>query len=333
MNSAWWRYSARDIDTLSWLTSSIAIAVMCSVVVLIHLGARPSRARFSTRRAVTVYGLTVTALLVSTLAYTDAPALWPWADAVAQTMIPVSRAPLIVELWWAPVCAALVIMVSSPFVPGRVFVSGASAIALTTGAASLTATSTIIFAIIGGSSLTRTLIADVVLWRSTEAPSPSSEVDIESVTGVVDRMTAGRFSTQVGRSDSFDSRHSRRPKLVHRPCSGPCGIRSRPLRLADTITINQRAAISALIDGLFSDPQAGVFGARLDLAAAPDDAVAVAVTVTVTVAVAVGMALPEGRRTTVLAPYYLSVKLVVRHIEWRGGESLVVTFDIDSERP
>jgi hypothetical protein len=80
----------------------------------------------------------------------------------------------------------------------------------------------------------------------------------------------------------------------------------------------------ALVGGLFSDPEAGVFGARLDLAPAADDAVAVAVTV--------GLALPEGRRTAVLAPYYLTVKSVVRRIEWQDGESLVVTFDVDSER-
>jgi hypothetical protein len=256
-------------------------------------------------------------------------------------------------------------MASSPFVPGRVFVPGAAAVALSTGvtstlvalsqaspfpgADSMIATSTVVFAIIGGSVLSRTLILSVEGSRTVREQMRDASDSDEPVTDIVDRITEGRFSAHVvpfleriESAETITTDDRQRAAQLAEEVRGALVVRgdqswlavhmtgrpvavTDPFRLADTITLDQRAAIIALIDGLFSDPDAGVFGARLDLAPAPEDAVAVAVTV--------GLALPEGRRTSVLAPYYLSVKSVVRRIEWRGGESLVVAFDVDSASP
>jgi hypothetical protein len=97
-----------------------------------------------------------------------------------------------------------------------------------------------------------------------------------------------------------------------------------PHRLADHVSLDQRAAILALIDGVFSDQSAGVYAARLELAPGGDGNVAVALTL--------DLELPEGRRTAVLAPYYLSAKSVVRDISWTNGRSLVVRFGVDGDR-
>lgn len=390
---SWWRRSALDIDTLSWLTSSlvsswvtltvavvglaavvfggqggyrpafqlVAVVVMTGAAYVIHRGALPARNRFRARRAALVVALASISVMMSALALVDRNALIPSLDA----LLPSPADPqFALELWWAPVCAALIVMSMSPFVAGRVFVPCALLVVAATATSAgfvaaergselpiadvVVITSSSLFAVIGGIALNRTLVTAVQGWRrGADVMAPDDDA-IEPAAAVVDRITGGRYSTavvpfldRVERATTLHERDRRtaarlardlRRALVERGdqswlaahVAGRPVYVTDPFRLADTITVDQRAAIIALVDGLFSDPEAGVFGARLDLAPAEDDAVAVAVTV--------GLALPEGRRTAVLAPYYLTVKSVVRRIEWRGGESLVVTFDVDSER-
>lgn len=390
---SWWRRSSLDIDTLSWLTSSlvsswvtlavalvglsavalggqggyrpafqlVAVVVMTGAAYAIHRGAMPSRPRFGVRRAALIVTLASIAVMVSALALVDRNPVIPAVDALLPSP-PDPRFAL--ELWWAPVCAALIVMAMSPFVAGRVFVPGALLVVAATAASAgfvaadrgselpiadvVVITSSTVFAVIGGVVLNRTLVTAVQSWRRGVGAAAPDDDAVEPAAAVVDRITGGRYSTAVvpflerlERASVIHDRDRRtaarlardlRRALVERGdqswlaahVAGRPVYVTDPFRLADTITVDQRAAIIALIDGLFSDPEAGVFGARLDLAPADDDAVAVAVTV--------GLALPEGRRTAVLAPYYLTVKSVVRRIEWRGGESLVVTFDVDSER-
>ncbi len=389
---SWWRRSSIDIDTLSWLTSSLvsswvtlvvalfgltavvvggqggyrpafqflAVIVMTFAAYAIHRGALPSRGRFRARRAALIFGLASLAVMMSALALVDRQAVFPIVDA----LLPSPADPrFALELWWAPVCAALVVMATSPFVAGRIFVPGALVVVAATAASAafvavsrgsalpvadiVVITSTPVFAVIGGIALNRTLVTAVQGWRRGAADDAPADDFVEPAVAVIDRITGGRFSTAVvpflERVEHAATLHDRDRRLAARLAEGmrrslvargdqswlAAHVAGRPVyvtdpyRLADTITVDQRAAIIALVDGLFDDPEAGVFGARLDLAPADDDAVAVAVTV--------GLALPEGRRTAVLAPYYLTVKSVVRRIEWRSGESLVVSFDVDSE--
>jgi len=389
----WWRRSSLDTDTLSWLTSSLvsswvtlvvavfglsavflggqggyrpafqllAVIMMTAAAYAIHRGALPSRRNFHGGRAWFIFGLVSLSVLMSALALVDRAVLIPAVDDLLPSP---ANSQFALELWWAPVCAALILMATSPFVAGRVFVPGSMFVVATTVIAALiiagdrgstlpvaavvVMTSSTVFAVVGGAVLNRTLVTAVYDWRRGVGVSARADDAVEPATAVIDRITGGQFSRAVvpflerlehdsALLDGDRRLASRladelRAALVERGdqswlaahVAGKPVYVTDPLRLADTITVDQRAAIMALIDGLFGDPEAGVFGARLDLAAADDDAVAVAVTV--------GLALPEGRRTAVLAPYYLTVKSVVRRIEWRGGESLVVTFDVDSER-
>ena len=371
----WWRFSAIDVDTLSWLTSSLvtiwvsivvalhgivsitaggqaggsittqvlALVLLVAAGVLIHVGSRPYRGRLGAALSIAVFVLTGLGVLVSA------------AGLRGEAVVP--------ELWWASLAAALIAMSLAPFVPGRVFLPGMiglsvctilGALSATGGegvrlpvAAALTASSPVLFAIIGGSVLTGVMIADVERWRGLVGDARVKDEQEEPVLAILERVTAGAWSQRmqpflqsIAAAEEVSDRDRRRAAaladelrraLVDRDAQSwlsaivaewPVHV-DDPHRLADTITVDQRSAITALITGLFSDPEAGVFGARLRLAAAGDDAVAVAVTVS--------LDLPEGRRTTVLAPYYLSVKSVVRRIEWRNGESLVVSFDVDAE--
>ncbi len=395
MNS-WWRRSAVDVDTLSWLTSNIvtawvalaviafglgamllgtqagprpvlqliAIMIMTGAAWLVHAGAHPRHARFGRGRGAAVHTLAALAVVMSAAALVDRPPIVPALDSALGVVLPLAiGAPFGFDVWWAPVCAALVVMASSPFIEGRTFVPGALLVAATTALAAavvsfdvrgtvevadvVIATSSPLFAVIGGATLTRTLVGAVEQWRGGRLASTPAADAVEPVIDVVDRITSGRFSGAVvpflermltattvsprerrmaGRlaADVRSAlvRHGDQSWLAEHLAGRPVYL-ADPFRLADTITVDQRGAIVALIDGLFDDPEAGVFAARLDLEPAVDDAVAVALTV--------GLQLPEGRRTAVLAPYYLSVKSVVRHIEWHNGETLLVTFAVDSE--
>lgn len=377
--STWWRQSAHDVDTLSWLTASLvtawvpvvivllgggavviggqgadaplyqwgAIALASTATLLIHLAARPTRRRFGVLPAVAVAVLAGAAVLVSG---------WGIAQGSRESGI-------VPELWWAPVAAALVTMSLSPFVPGRVFlpagalVAGASILAAVIATAPgdavapvaeiVIAASSPLFALIGGTFLTRQLISEVESWRAGLAETLVAAPAREPAVAVVDRATRGALSAEalpflaaiadgapVGpaqREHAARLASQLRTALVDREGSGwlSAVIARRavhvtdPHRLADRVSLDQRTAILALIDGVFADEQAGVYAARLELAPGADGQVAVALTL--------DLELPEGRRTAVLAPYYLSVKSVVSDISWSNGRSLVVRFDVDGE--
>lgn len=379
--TTWWRRSAQDVDTLSWLTASlvtawvplviallgaggvllggqgadapiyqwIAIALAASGTLLIHLAARPTRRRFGLAPAIAVPVLASAAVLTSA---------WGIARGGSGT-----GDPVVPELWWAPVAAALVVMSLSPFVPGRVFlpagvmVAGASILAavlvtepldaVSPGAEIVIAASSPLFALIGGTFLTRLLIEEVEAWRAGLVDTLAAAPLREPAVAVVDRTTRGALTAEAlpfltaiadgGTVGPAEREHAARlaaqlrTALVDRDGSGWLGavIARRavhvtdPQRLADRVSLDQRAAILALIDGVFSDEEAGVYAARLELAPGADSQVAVALTL--------DLELPEGRRTAVLAPYYLSAKSVVRDISWTNGRSLVVRFDVDGE--
>ncbi|HET8958656.1 MAG TPA: hypothetical protein VFM95_09400 [Microcella sp.] len=380
--STWWRRSAQDVDTLSWLTASlvtawvpliivllgaggvvlggqgaeapvyqwVAIALAASGTLVIHRAGRPTRRRFGLAPAIAV------ALLASAAVLTSAWGIARGGAGAADAVVP--------ELWWAPVAAALVVMSLSPFVPGRVFlpagvmVAGASILAavlvtepldaVSPGAEIVIAASSPLFALIGGTFLTRLLIEEVEAWRAGFVDTLAAAPLREPAVRVVDRATRGALTEEalpflaaiadgasVGPAEREHAARlatQLRTALVDRDGSGWLGavIARRavhvtdPHRLADRVSLDQRAAILALIDGVFADEEAGVYSARLELAPGADSQVAVALTL--------DLALPEGRRTAVLAPYYLSAKSVVRDISWTNGRSLVVRFDVDGER-
>lgn len=374
--STWWRRSAIEVDTLSWLTSSIVTVWVAIVIVVYGAAALTLGGQAGERPTLQIVGVLIMASSAVLVRLGTAPAAGSVAELLSSgvfVMIAVALVlstagqlgtPVVAELWWAPLGAALVLMSISPVVPGRVYVPGAIAVALVTAgcaafvamaagdefpaATTIIASSPVVFAVLGGSVLTSSLISGVEGWRRRYALITDDDDDAgESVARILDAVTDGRLSSEVvpflartaakGVTTSADRERAGslarllRDALVDREqqnwLATVIGDRpvllSDPLRLADSLTIVQRSAVTVLIDGLFGDPEAGVFGVRMELATGEHDAVAVALTV--------DLALPEGRRTSVLAPYYLTVKSVVRRIEWRNGESLLVAFDLDTD--
>ncbi len=375
--SGWWQRSALEVDTLSWLTTSIVVAWVSSLILVhgtvsITLGGQAGPAPELQVLAIVV--MASSALLIHGRATTNGPRIASTlsigvfvlvAAAVAISAVGYAGSPVTAELWWAPLGAALVLMSISPVVPGRVYVPGAIGVIVVTAVASVVvavaaasptpiadaviATSTVVFALIGGSVLTSTLVLGVEGWRADRRTTAELLEDSERVLSVIDEVTDQRLSSEVmvflqGLADRgivTDADRERagmlaerlRGDLVQRDqqnwltslIAGRAVRVDDPERLAEIITVEQRGALIALLDGLFSDPQAGVRSARLALARRPEGTVAVALTI--------DLSLPEGRRTSVLTPYYLTVKSVVPRVEWRNGESLHVAFDAEPSEP
>lgn len=373
--SSWWRRSAVDIDTLSWLTSSMLTTWLAAVIVVYASSALVVGGQLGDRPALQLAGILVMAASAIVPRFEPAFAARGRSGTLPAVVFAMIAASLALsalgvlgtrvqaELWWAPLGAALVVTALSPVVPGRVFLPGSIAVAVVTIgcaaavaaaagepfpiASAIVAASATMFAAVGGCLITASLIRDVDEWRRERTARTDDEPG-EPVVEVIDGMTGDRLSGEIvpflraiesggvvtagDRQRAAALARGLRDALVDRAqqdwlaaiVRGRPLLVSDPLRLAESLTLDQRSAITALVDGVFGDAGDGVFAVRIELAAGEGGAVRVAMTI--------DLALPEGRRTSVLAPYYLTVKSVVRRIEWRNGESLVVAFDLDPDR-
>lgn len=103
-------------------------------------------------------------------------------------------------------------------------------------------------------------------------------------------------------------------------------VRGRPIeiddadRLAERLSLPQRTALRAMLDALLAQPDSGFIAGRVELKAADRGTVAVALRILST--------LPEGRRVTFLAPYYVTLQAAVDDIRWRNGTTLEVDFEV-----
>lgn len=96
-----------------------------------------------------------------------------------------------------------------------------------------------------------------------------------------------------------------------------------PGRLADRLTLPQRTALRAMLDALLAQPGSGFVSGRIELKPAGGGTVAVGLRILST--------LPEGRRVTFLAPYYVTLQAAVTDIRWRNGAELEVDFEVPLE--
>jgi len=107
---------------------------------------------------------------------------------------------------------------------------------------------------------------------------------------------------------------------IERVADGRAVIVHDPERLADHLDLAQRTAVRALLDALVGPavPQYG--SARVELRRADSGAVAVGLRILST--------LPEGRRESFLAPYYVSLRSTVDKLQWHTGPVTAVQFEV-----
>ena len=93
-----------------------------------------------------------------------------------------------------------------------------------------------------------------------------------------------------------------------------------PERLAEQLDLAQRTVMRALLDALLGHTDSPVGSARVELRRTESGAIAVALRILST--------LPEGRRETFLAPYYVSLQSSVENLRWRTGPVTAVEFEV-----
>lgn len=104
-------------------------------------------------------------------------------------------------------------------------------------------------------------------------------------------------------------------------------IVSDPERLADRMNEAQRAAMLGLLAKVAESPIVDSETVLVEIRSAPDGSTAVALSL--------DLDLPEGRRLTLLAPYYLTLKTTVDSLAWDDGRRLMMTFTVagDAQLP
>lgn len=93
-----------------------------------------------------------------------------------------------------------------------------------------------------------------------------------------------------------------------------------PERLVEQLDLAQRTAVRALLDALLGSTEAPAGSARVELRRTEAGAIAVALRIR--------SSLPEGRRETFLAPYYVTLQSTVDNLRWRTGAVTAVEFEV-----
>lgn len=329
----------------AWLQGA-ALGILAAVGVVIHLRSRPPRGMLTPVVVAALSPLMIAGVLLSALGYRG--------ETFALT------------LWWAPLAVSLLLIAAAPYLRsfaiialGVVQIASTSVITVALVVPdddrwpALTSVIIAITPIVAGTTtsavLSRSIVRRLLQWSERPLPMPSMAPDgiddqalahsvdgevseqlssaIAFLRGVADRGAVDETDMQRARALALDLRHTLLAEAtatwLERVVRGHPVELDDPDRLADRLTVAQRTALRAMLDALMAHPESGFVSARIALRASDDHEVAVAMRISTT--------LPEGRRVTFLAPYYVSLSAAVRDIRWRDGADLEVSFAAPAE--
>ncbi|HMM83010.1 MAG TPA: hypothetical protein PJ998_07525 [Terrimesophilobacter sp.] len=299
-------------------------------------------------------------LTVSRLVRTIPPILLGWASFILSLFAHLDGPRLMVEVWWAPVGLAFLIGALAPYSSAvRLLIVG-SATAVFTGVAiavvpfnrvgywppfseSLIGSGFVIVATAAATVFAYHVVMRIRQWSSTDPGAAlssavlgeSARMDIlqRELASVGDRTLP--FLRKVAHSGivtADDRDHAKllaeevRGELVER--ANRSWLDSLAMRMdltvldaehhADRMTPNQRAALLGLLGAVsdnIGDTRSTIV---IQLRPEPDGSTAVALSTDVQ--------LPEGRRTTLLAPHYFSLQAEVDGLHWSRGGGLGLQF-------
>lgn len=340
--------SERAPTVMGWALQWAALGVLVTAGVLIHARSRPPRGLLSPLVVAALSPLMVGGVLLSALGYRG--------DAFALT------------LWWAPLAISLLLIAAAPYLRSFAIMTLGVVQLASTAVITLAlvvpdnptwpALTTVVIAItpiVAGTTtsavLSRSIVRRLMQWSERPLPRPTagvagiddralahsvdSEVSeqlasaVAFLRGVAERGSVDEADIQRSRALALDLRHTLLAEAtatwLERVVRGHPVELDDPDRLADRLTVAQRTALRAMLDALMAHPESGFVSARIALRASDDLHVAVAMRISTT--------LPEGRRVTFLAPYYVSLSAAVRDIRWRDGADLEVAFEAAAETP
>ena len=322
-----------------------AVALILTACLTVQFRTRPSRGTFGVRQALVPLGLTAIALAASTVANLDST--------------------LAVQFWWAPVGVATVIGALAPYSSVRAVVSYGIVFSVLCGAASIAAflapvhvwpplstwvigASSVLIATAAAATFSWAMVSrtrSLLSWAGSAVPDDSAAQStaanhVERTTvarlgarvapflekvadaGVVtesDRALAGQLARRL-RSDLVDS--ANRSWLEAIPARGRIFVVD-PERLASRMNAAQRSALRGLVLAALSNPTTDAGSLFIELRGQVDGSTAVALSL--------DLNLPEGRRSTMLAPYYLALQLKVTDVTWDRARELL-RFQLPGER-
>lgn len=342
----------READPASALPQLPAVLMLLVGHLGLHVLTRPIRAPFIERWAWVIVATGATALLLSALAYGGQPfSLGQWWATVGLAMLLVGLAPYSTVLqllrYGAVLLVATVLIAVGLVSPEE---QGWPLLTVV-----LIAATPVTIGLVASVVFSGTVSYRITRWSERPIAVPPADAGAwhaeAQLAASVDAAAARRIAPAraflhelVDRNEitADDRRRARelgealRAELVavadqtwlQRVVDGHPVDVDDPDRLADDLSLPQRVALRALLDALLAQPDSGFVSARIELVAAEGRSVAVGVRLSST--------LPEGRRVTFLAPYYVTLQSTVRSIRWRNGAHLEAEFDVsgnDGGRP
>ncbi len=324
------------------LVQLAALVIATLGIVAVHVMTRPHRR-----------GLSGTTLVLLSLAPSGALVL---------SAVGYLGPPFDIELWWAPLAGGLFLMSLSPYISmTRMALLGlAQSVVAAIATVFLvvpedarwppftmiaSAVMPILIGSLGGIAIIASLTRGLERW--SERPfAPVSDEGVAAVTAAVDALTTervreGRRLLQRVVTAGVVSEHDARmaaelaAKLrreltddidrtwLQRPLVARAVHVVDPHRLADRLDLAQRTALRALLDALITDDALAPGSARVELRETDSGTVAVALRIL--------SSLPEGKRESFLAPYYVGLESTVQNLRWRTGAVTAVSFEVGGE--
>ncbi len=319
--------------------AALALAVIAPLWV--HVMTRPRRGSFGVAEGLVGVLLSVASIVLSAIGYIG------------------ERFSIV--LWWAPLAASLLLFVLAPYLSAvRFAVLGLLPVAVGVAVTLVLvvpddstwppfstvaiAVFPLVIGLLGGVVMIRGITVGIARWseRPLDLPVTDRDADAELVAAVdaatTDRIAAARavIATVLDRGEVTAGDAARAAAVAERLRSDLTGDVDRtwlervaegravtiddPERLVEQLDLAQRTAVRALLDALLGHADAPAGSARVELRRTATGAIAVALRIR--------SSLPEGRRETFLAPYYVTLQSTVDNLRWRTGAVTAVEFEV-----
>lgn len=326
------------------LVQVAALLVSVAALVGVHVATRPPRGTLTLRRALPLALMSSAGLVISAWGYLGEP--------------------FAVELWWAPLVCSLTLLAMAPYASSQRLAIIALVILVVAAVSVLllvvpdeqswppyTTTVTALFPImiggIGAVVLVQSITTGLARWSERPLIIASPAADHDALIAEIDAMTSRRIAHAthlirgvLDRGEVTDDDAAEalllagrlRDELtgdvdstwLERVAIGAPLLVDDDERLADQLDLAQRTALRALLDALLAPDEARIGLARIELRRTDEGSIAVALRI--------ASAMPDGRRETFLAPYYVGLKSAVDNLRWRSGPLTAVEFEVSGSR-
>jgi len=325
-----------DLLNEPWL-DIIALLLATLACVIVQVWTRPLRVPFSARHAILPIALGVIAIVLSSISARESMTL--------------------VQHWWVPIGVGFVIGSLAPYSSVRSIILYGSLLSVVTGAGAwygfltpvrvwpelsvvVIAASGMIMATVSTATFTHVVVSTTQLLQTgAGTPLPESEQASVEAARRVERRTLARLGTRVapflqGIADAGTVTESDRAvagQLARKLRSDLVSQANRswldefalfgpilvvdPDRRADHMNTVQRTALRGLLTAVLKNPSHGGGSLFVELRGQTDGSTAVALSLDID--------LPEGRRTMMLAPYYLTLQTAVQDLSWDPSRELI----------